>query len=176
MLARALGIAVLVAACGGASPQPTTTVANKPPPPPPVATTCAQAADHVVTFLKEAKEWQQVTLDQARTLLVTRCDQDGWSVELRGCMAGMKQLEDGDQCEHMFTAQQKDNFERDGDQLMKSAERPVEAEPPPPPPTPAAEPAPAPEPKPTAVPTKTRGAKKKPKGAAKMGDPDEGGQ
>jgi hypothetical protein len=40
-------------------------------------------------------------------VVMRRCSEDGWSVELRRCMADARQLEDADRCESLATEAQR---------------------------------------------------------------------
>lgn len=50
---------------------------------------------------------------QIEMVVARRCGEDGWSMELRRCIAGAKTLDDTDGCEKLATKEQSDKLEHD---------------------------------------------------------------
>jgi hypothetical protein len=101
---------IALAACGGGTSsstqpaQPTTTAAPAPAPGPGGDASCQQAIEAMfaVTAANEAPELRA----RSAKVFVHRCEADRWSVELRRCMAEVKQPEEADACEKMLTPEQ----------------------------------------------------------------------
>lgn len=98
---------IALAACGGgtsSSTTTTTTTTAAPGPGPGGDASCQQAIDAMfaVTAANEAPELRA----RSAKVFLHRCEADRWSVELRQCMAAVKQPEEADACEKMLTPEQ----------------------------------------------------------------------
>jgi hypothetical protein len=147
---------VASAAFGACSPSPLPPASPAAPTAPPL---CERVADHLVSLIGEPTHATSEQLDPFRRVVSTRCLQDQWSAQAQQCLLDAKTLSDGDRCGSLFTPDQKQALDRDG-QAAVTGMQPAAA-------APAAKagaaPAPAEEAAPAAQPRKT-------------GDPDEGGQ
>jgi hypothetical protein len=99
---RTLLLALVLAACGGGSKSPATPKGE--------STTCAAVADAMLAPLTEGKEQTKAMLDKKEELagtIRTRCDEDAWGDQARGCFTSAKTLEAVDACSAQLTDDQR---------------------------------------------------------------------
>lgn len=109
-------IALAATACGsGASSTQTATSGGDPavaaaptatPAEPPAASAACQQAVDSMFAVTAASEPPELRARSAK-VFVNRCQKDGWSEGITGCMAAVKVPEDADRCEAMLTPEQR---------------------------------------------------------------------
>jgi hypothetical protein len=93
---------LVLAACGGSSKSSATPKGE--------STTCAAVADAMLAPLTDGKEQTKAMLDKKEELaktIRTRCDEDAWGDEARGCFTSAKTLEAVDACSAQLTDAQR---------------------------------------------------------------------
>jgi hypothetical protein len=82
---------------------------------------CQQTADNAHAVIAKAEDEQLAARAPAlRTIVVRRCELDGWSMELRRCVAGATSVADANTCDKLATAEQKRAFEHDVEVMIVS--------------------------------------------------------
>ena len=81
----------------------------------PAPVTCAAAADGMLAMMMRDKEAEGIedTIEGFKALIRTRCDEDGWTVEARQCLATMQTRTDAERCSTLLTEAQQANLVRD---------------------------------------------------------------
>jgi hypothetical protein len=110
-------VLVLVAACGHAPAAP-------PPPPAPPAS-CERIADHLVGMIGESTKATPEQLDPFRRVIATRCTHDRWSDQAQHCLLAAPTLDDGNQCDPLFTPEQKQALAKDGQDALAAMPQPT---------------------------------------------------
>ncbi len=108
---------MFVFGCGSpgasAEPKPTTAV--------PVTgdISCEGVAAHSRSLMLAVggDEKLRVRAEQIAKIVVRRCNADGWSMELRGCLASAKTPDDTEGCEDFATEAQEDALEKETELL-----------------------------------------------------------
>ena len=77
-------------------------------PPPIKEASCEAAADGMIGLLVAGKTEKapEDAVDQLRVLIATRCREDHWVTEARGCLARMKTADDANTCGTLLTEEQ----------------------------------------------------------------------
>jgi hypothetical protein len=107
---------IALSACGGGAPRSSTPAGPAGTPAAAAAApggdlSCQQAVDaeFAVTAAKSAPDLRA----RSSKVFVHRCEEDRWSAEIRGCMAGVKVPADADRCEALMTPEQRTELAHD---------------------------------------------------------------
>lgn len=153
---------------------------------------CDAAATHVVEVIAAERGGRFREEAPAMTEVVrTRCTADGWSAEVRRCLAAATERDAARDCVEKLTPEQQDALQR-GERELRARSRgdddadegsPVDMDgepdtgaPPPAAPTPAMAPPPAPMPEKEQADRKKKKSRSAPKGDRGRSDPCEGGE
>jgi hypothetical protein len=75
---------------------------------------CAEVARNVHDIVAHAQDKELAKRATGLAELVERrCEADGWSMELRRCVAGAKTVEEASACDKLSTKEQRDAFAQD---------------------------------------------------------------
>jgi hypothetical protein len=102
------GLALALVACAHGDPPPP--AAPKPP------TACDRAADSMVGAMVAHLPPADVPTEQAdalRRLIRVRCERDGWSAEVTGCLIAIQKIADAEPCAKIMPADQQAALARD---------------------------------------------------------------
>jgi len=113
---------VLVCGCWRGSGEPE---AEEPAPPRVKGATCEEVAGNVHDVVERAEDKELATRAVLLGSIATqRCQADGWSMELRRCVAGAKHVDDARTCDKLATEAQRKAFAHDVEVMIVTEDGP----------------------------------------------------